>query len=294
MIFDELIQYYQIATTSDVGVAYWMITSPARIKKDVPVIEVNTVFLVISGTLQISVQGKKYSLDRGCLADVVGGDQNLKLLSASYDIQAICIFLKEEYIHNIFKYRPPFSPSYIFEIRRHPVYAIKEKDLPCLIHCMEDIGYTLNNKQHRYQTAMLMYRVMIFFVEVANFHFSTKEKSELPSEIESLRKNSLFLDFIKLLSLHIRSEHTVEFYASMMCVTPQYLRRVVKESSGKTVSQWINEELLRIISKLLSETTMSVQEIADALNFSDMSVMSKFFKRHKGISPLVFRNEHEK
>lgn len=294
MKFDEFVLHYPITTISDVGVAYWNITSPAHINKEVPTIEDHTILLVISGTLRISVQGEKYSLYRGCLADVVGGDQNLKLLSGSHDIHAICILLKEEYIHNLFKDRPPFPPSYIFEIRNRPVYIIEERELPYFIRCLDDIGCTLENKQHHYQAAMLMYRVMILFVEAANLYLNKKEKSELSSEIGSSRKNGLFLNFVKLLSLHIHSEHTVEFYASTMCVTPQYLRRVVKECSGKTVSQWINEELLREISKLLSETTMSVQEISDKLNFSDMSVMSKFFSRHKGVSPLKFRNEQNK
>lgn len=250
--------------------------------------------MVINGTLRISVRGKKYSLNRGCFADVMREGQNLKLISGSHDIHAICIFFKKEYIHSLFKRKPPFPPSYVFEIRNNPVYIIGERELSCLIHCQDDVGQALENKQHRYQTDILQYRVMILFLEAANIYLNKKGKYELPSEMDNTQKQKLFFDFVKQIPLYIRNEHTVEFYASMMCVTPQYLRRVVKECSGKTVSQWINEELLREISKLLSETTMSVQEIADALNFSDMSVMSKFFKRHKGISPLVFRNEHEK
>lgn len=38
---------------------------------------------------------------------------------------------------------------------------------------------------------------------------------------------------MKLLSEYVKEEHTVNFYASRLNVTPQYLRRVVKVCSGK-------------------------------------------------------------
>lgn len=292
MKFKEVVSYYQIPTASDVGVAYWKITSNAHIEKDAPTIEVHTILLVIEGTLRISVRGKKYSLNRGCFSDVMGGDHNLKLISASHDINAICFLLTEEYAYSLFRQKPPFPHSYAFEIRKNPVYIIEEREIPRLIHCLDDIRQTLEDKQHHYQIAMLRYRIWILLMENADIYL--KGKRELPSETDNSRKSKLFLNFVTQIPLHIRQEHTVEFYASLLCVTPQYLRRVVRECSGKTASQWINEELLREICKLLAETTISVQEIAEKLNFSDLSVMSKFFKRHKGISPLGFRNEHEK
>lgn len=292
MKFDEVVSYYQISATSDVGVACWNITSNTLIGVDAPIIEEHTILLVIEGTLRISVRGEKYSLKRGCFSDVLRGDQNLRLLSASHDVNAICFIFTEEYTHSIIRHKPPLPHSYAFEIRKNPVYIIEEREIPRLIHSLDDVRHTLENKQHHFQLSMLRYRILILLMEIADIYLTCKR--ELPSESNNSRKTKLFLCFVKQIALHIHQEHTVDFYASLMCVTPQYLRRVVKECSGKTASQWINEELLREISKLLTETTMSMQDISEKLSFSDLSVMSKFFKRHKGLSPFVFRNEHEK
>lgn len=293
MKFEEVVSYYQIPTAYDVGVAYWKITSNARIKTDAPTIEVHTILLVIEGTLRISVGEIKYSLNRGCFLDIMREDQNFKLISASHNINAIGVLLSEEYEHSLFRQAPPIPPqfSYAFAIRKKPAYVIEERDISRLIHCLDDISQTLENKQHHYQIAMLRYRIWILLMENADIYL--KGERELPSETYDSRKSKLTLNFVTQISLHIYQEHTVEFYASLLYVTPQYLRRVVKECSGKTASQWINEELLREISKLLTETAMPVQEIAEKLNFSDLSVMSKFFKRHKGVSPLRYRNGYE-
>ena len=74
-------------------------------------------------------------------------------------------------------------------------------------------------------------------------------------------------------------EHGVGFYASELCVTTQYLGRIVRQFTGKTVYHWICEALVREIAQLLSDTDASLQEIADQLHFSDQAVMSKMFKR---------------
>lgn len=291
MDFKELVSYYQIPAVSEEGVAYWKITSDMCVKKDAPAIEVHTILLVVGGELRISVQGKKYLLTRGCFADVMGEDQNLKLLSASHDIQAIFFILTEHYLYNLFRQKPPFPHSYAFEIRKNPVYIIDEREMPRLLHCLDDIEQTLANPSHHFQAAMLRCRIWILLMESADIYLLKKGKCELPSETDNDRKNTLFLRFVRQIPQYICKEHTVDFYASLLCVTPQYLRRIVKECSGRTTSQWINEELVREISKLLRETTMSIQEIAEILNFSDQAVLTKFFRRQKGISPLKFRNE---
>lgn len=74
-------------------------------------------------------------------------------------------------------------------------------------------------------------------------------------------------------------------------VTTQYLGRIVRQFTGKTVYHWICEALVREIAQLLSDTDASLQEIADQLHFSDQAVISKMFKRLQGIPPSVYRDQ---
>jgi AraC-like DNA-binding protein len=43
------------------------------------------------------------------------------------------------------------------------------------------------------------------------------------------------------------------------------------------------------IRVLLKNTTKSIKEIADAVNFPNQSFLGKFFKEHMGMSPSEFR-----
>lgn len=62
---------------------------------------------------------------------------------------------------------------------------------------------------------------------------------------------------------------------------------------GDSVYQVISNNLNQEICKLLLETNLTLQAIADELHFSDQAVLSKFFKRNNGISPQKYRNEQK-
>ena len=46
------------------------------------------------------------------------------------------------------------------------------------------------------------------------------------------------------------------------------------------------------IVKLLNDTDLSIQEIAYRLHFSDQATLTKFFGRHKGMSPTEYRKSN--
>jgi AraC family transcriptional regulator, transcriptional activator of pobA len=95
--------------------------------------------------------------------------------------------------------------------------------------------------------------------------------------------------FLSLVNDNYRMRHRLEFYASQMCISPKYLSATTKRSTGHTANQWISIFLIGEAQNLLTNSTMSVAEITDALGFSNQSFFGKFFKRHTGKSPLAYR-----
>lgn len=51
----------------------------------------------------------------------------------------------------------------------------------------------------------------------------------------------------------------------------------MKSFSGKTVNQWISEALMREAEISLRNPDLTIQQVADMLNFSDQSSFGKFF-----------------
>ncbi|MGG5577671.1 helix-turn-helix domain-containing protein [Myroides sp. C15-4] len=103
------------------------------------------------------------------------------------------------------------------------------------------------------------------------------------------RKESLTLQFLALLQEHFRTEKQIQFYADALCISENYLAKIVKEVSGKTMGQHINNAIVIEAQLLLLKTTLSISEIAETLHFSTPSFFGSFFKRNVGCSPKVYQ-----
>ncbi|MVX35890.1 helix-turn-helix domain-containing protein [Myroides sp. LoEW2-1] len=103
------------------------------------------------------------------------------------------------------------------------------------------------------------------------------------------RKEILTIKFLELLQKHFKTERLIGYYASSLCVSESYLSKVVKEITSKTIGQIIDDAIIVEAQLLLSNTSMSISEVSDILQFNSTSFFGKFFKRKVGCSPRLYR-----
>lgn len=121
-------------------------------------------------------------------------------------------------------------------------------------------------------------------------------------EVESLQQNQPTTDldkysqsyqltekFKELLAADFYKQREVTYYAEKLFVTPKYLSQVLKEQTGKTASELIDEIVCLEAKVLLQTNELNVSQIADYLHFANPSFFGKFFKRHSGMSPVEYR-----
>lgn len=77
--------------------------------------------------------------------------------------------------------------------------------------------------------------------------------------------------------------------ARALGVSSTTLRTRFKEAIGKTPKEEVDLIRLKEIKNLLSETRMSIQEIAYQLGFTTPEELSRFFSRQAGISPTKYK-----
>jgi len=99
----------------------------------------------------------------------------------------------------------------------------------------------------------------------------------------------LLRKFIQLVNNFYIEKRTIEEYAALLNVTPNYLSQAVKSASDKNALSYINERLLSEAKSIIQFTNLDMAEIAYQLNFSDPANFGKFFKRHTKQTPLEFR-----
>lgn len=103
------------------------------------------------------------------------------------------------------------------------------------------------------------------------------------------RQQRLFTDFIQLVSEFAPAHHTIDYYASHLCITPRYMSTIIRQVSGKSAKQWIDDALVTRIKIELKHSDKTIAHIADDMNFPNPSFMIKFFKRMTGMTPASFR-----
>lgn len=104
------------------------------------------------------------------------------------------------------------------------------------------------------------------------------------------RKEELFRKFIEQLNIHI-GKHKLPFYAEKMNISPQYLSRLVEDSSGTAARDWINRAVVLQAKLLLRNSKYTIEQIAEELNFSTVPYFCRLFKREVGTTPTEYRNK---
>ena len=103
------------------------------------------------------------------------------------------------------------------------------------------------------------------------------------------RNEEYFSRFIRCLYENYKSERSVTFYAAQLHITPKYLTTVIRTVSGRSAAEWINEYVILEAKNLLRHSSMSIQEVAYALNFPNQSFFGKYFKHHTAMSPSQYK-----
>lgn len=118
-----------------------------------------------------------------------------------------------------------------------------------------------------------------------------EEAERVPNMARShSRKLSYVQTFLRLVKTHHRSERSISFYADKMFISPKYLSLVIKEATGRSAAEWIDQYVLQEAKNLLRYSGKNVQQVAYELNFTNQSSFGKYFKHLTGMSPTQFQN----
>lgn len=103
------------------------------------------------------------------------------------------------------------------------------------------------------------------------------------------RQQDLYFRYLQLINRFYLEYRSVEEYAAILNVTPNYLSTVVKAVSGRSAKSCLDDRLLTESKNLLTYTTQSVAEISYTLRFSEPTHFNRFFKKITGTTPNDFR-----
>ena len=134
-----------------------------------------------------------------------------------------------------------------------------------------------------YKMELLMRYFKIFLI------YLTMALNERLQLTENSRETELVKNFTELLDKNYKEKKMVAEYAAQLLVTPNYLNRVVKNSTGFSAGHHIRQRIVLEAKRLGLYTAAGMKEIAYKLGFIDSAHFSKFFKTYAGMNFSDFK-----
>ena len=92
-----------------------------------------------------------------------------------------------------------------------------------------------------------------------------------------------------IMTENIHRQINIQQIAANLGTSYSWFRKAFKDYTGYSPAQYFQEQKLRKAKELLSETNLSIKEIAYKLDFSSYEYFLSFFKKRVGVTPSEYR-----
>jgi len=114
-------------------------------------------------------------------------------------------------------------------------------------------------------------------------------KNELPDASIPKTQMDTIRNYNILVEKHFKELHQVKDYANLLHKSPKTLSNLFSKHIEKSPLLIINERIILEAKRLLLYSSKTNEEIADELGYKESGHFYKFFKKHVGQSPSVFK-----
>ena len=154
-----------------------------------------------------------------------------------------------------------------------------QKLLATLNHIFQEFA----DKEQRYQE-VIKASMDIFLIELI------RQQTNGISEHDNLYSQEIMEKFSELLEKHAFEHKQVTQYAAMLNLSAYQLNSIAKSTLGKTCSALINAYMILEAKRNILATANQIHQVACQLGYEDVSYFIRFFKKHTGYSPEMFRH----
>ena len=239
--------------------------------------------LCTSGHAQYTVDTKMHEVSAGDVI-IISEEQVVADYMLSPDCKGISLIMSYDFFQNIVSGVHELSALFLFA-RTHPVFHLDDKQTKSLEKDIQHIKEKIIDTGHRFRRELVMTMLKALIIDMSNIIYRFQQVGEAGQT----RAEVIFRDFIQTVEKNYRTERRVSWYAQQLCITSKYLSETVRTVSKRTPSDWIDSYVTRELRVMLRNSTMSIKQIADELNFANQSFLGKYFKEHVGMSPSKFR-----
>lgn len=201
----------------------------------------------------------------------------------SKDMEGLCIMMSVDFFHEIIKSVHDVSSLFVFS-RMQPVMQLETNEIVTFKEYFQVIKQKISDNHNHFRKDLIRTLMLAMFYDVGNVIYRVKNFDE-----SLLRSEKVFTKFLKMVEENCKCERRVSWYAQQLCITPKYLSTAVKRISDRTAVEWIEDYVTMELRVMLKNTSKTIKEITEEMNFPNQSFLGKYFKEHVGMTPSDYR-----
>lgn len=242
-----------------------------------------TFLICMTGHIDCSVNLKDYRLSTDGI--LVNFPENIIRIDNTSNFNGYVLLISSTYIDNLHIDIRQKLISYM-SLKDNPLINVLPEDISCLCHYGQLIKESITSPCNESKD-IISGLILSFIFKIISI-INACQASTISTAVTKSNVQQYFERFMTLLSTYHSSERAVKFYAEKMNLTGNYLSGLVKDYSGKSVSEWITEYVILEAKALLKFSGLNIQQVAYQLNFPSQSMFGKYFKKQTGVSPKEY------
>lgn len=207
--------------------------------------------------------------------------QVVENLTFSEDFQGDVIVFSRTFIESL---ALSDSLGRLLSVKDSPFSQVEGQSFDSLMNYVRMIRNTIEAKEHPYREEVARLLTKAFCLGLGYYIHPVRQ------EESTGRAKEITREFISLVKRNCMQERELGFYADKLFISVKHLSAMVKRSTGKSPSKWVEDYTILKAKQLLSTTKESILSISETLSFKSQSDFGKYFKQHTGLTPLAFRS----
>ena len=248
------------------------------------ILEDYELFVITKGILYLEYNNKQYSVSEGemLLIPPVKPPFNAR---RGYESSS-CSFYWMHFGIPDHPHDPTLSGS--IPIPEHSKLAYPEKIIIMLKQLQDMVKAGSSKRSLNYMTTTVLCHVY----DDVNSNYAPD--NELKNINNKRTKKQLYNDMVDYIKQNIYTKLTVQEVAEHFGYNDKYVSRLFNRTCGLTLKQYIVQQKAEAANFFLTDTNLSIEEIAYKLAYSDSHNFTRSYKKQTGLTPTEYRNAFSK
>lgn len=243
------------------------------------------IYYLVSGHRYYYIENKRYSLQRGSILFIDRNEIHKSVDSGAPNHERFVIYFTNQFLSRFRDEQLQLLLSLFKSENKKVQFSLREQSY---------IERLLFQMQQEFKKEDGLGRELFFeslLVQLLLFAARKREVEQPDNQKDPM--NSRMRDIIDFCNRNFREDLHLDELAERFHLSPFYLSRLFKRTTGFTFKEYINTLRIREAERLLRETELKVIDISAHVGFANVSHFNRKFKQVTRMSPKEFKQYAE-